>query len=613
MGIKFNPLLYSGFQFDLSGAPYFADPVATEADLPIPDTNGAVRAVLSTHELYIWDDVNGYWKNLGIKLEGSFGSTPNDEGISILEIQNGDSVLEHLIQLQPADVSHPGSVSIVAQEFGGDKTFNDDVIVEGVTYSNDLDSRTAGGTLALGASNASIINIGRSGATVNVIGTTNNINVTNYNVTDKNLTINDGGSVGSASDAGVEVEENAVITAYIKTSGDRNSWRLKSPALDGEMLFTPSSSAFNNVWASSVLSATRTYTLPDISGTLVLTEGNQTINGDKTLSGTTNLSALTASTPLKLDASKNIISSDIDLTTDVTAILPIANGGTNSNTALNNNRVMRSSGGAIVEASAITADRALISDANGIPTHSVTTNTELSYVNGVTSAIQTQLNNKQPLDSTLTALAAYNTNGLLTQTAADTFTGRSIAGGTGVSITNGDGVAGNPTVSLDSTLVSLAGYNTNGLLTQTAADTFVGRTITAGTGISVSNGDGVSGNPTITNQSFVTGDLVQTTFSGANNQIAASDVTGFAFSNASVRSFDALVSVTVDATSDLFEVFKISAVQRGADWQMSQSSSGDTSGVVFSITNSGQVQYISSNYAGFSSLTMKIRADVTSV
>lgn len=75
--------------------------------------------------------------------------------------------------------------------------------------------------------------------------------------------------------------------------------------------------------------------------------------------------------------------------------LSIAKGGTNSGTALNNNRVMQSSGGAIVEAAAITASRALQSDANGIPTHSATTATELGYVSGVTSSIQTQLNGKQ--------------------------------------------------------------------------------------------------------------------------------------------------------------------------------------------------------------------------
>lgn len=84
----------------------------------------------------------------------------------------------------------------------------------------------------------------------------------------------------------------------------------------------------------------------------------------------------------------------LNLVTPVT----IANGGTNSSTALSNNRVIRSTSGSIVEAAAITAARALISDANGIPTHSSVTDTELGYVSGVTSAIQTQLNNLPQAD-----------------------------------------------------------------------------------------------------------------------------------------------------------------------------------------------------------------------
>lgn len=71
--------------------------------------------------------------------------------------------------------------------------------------------------------------------------------------------------------------------------------------------------------------------------------------------------------------------------------VPIANGGTNSTTSLNNNRIMQSSGGAIVEAPAITANRALVSDANGIPVASSVTNTTLGFLDA-TSSIQTQLN-----------------------------------------------------------------------------------------------------------------------------------------------------------------------------------------------------------------------------
>lgn len=79
-------------------------------------------------------------------------------------------------------------------------------------------------------------------------------------------------------------------------------------------------------------------------------------------------------------------------TGSITVPVSIGNGGTNSPAALNNNRIMKSSGGAIVEAAAITASRALASDSNGIPVAVATTSTELGYLSGVTAAIQTQLN-----------------------------------------------------------------------------------------------------------------------------------------------------------------------------------------------------------------------------
>lgn len=93
-----------------------------------------------------------------------------------------------------------------------------------------------------------------------------------------------------------------------------------------------------------------------------------------------------------------------------------------------------------------------------------------------------------------------------------------------------------------------------------------------------------------------------------NNQASPVNVEGLAFDNATVRAFEVLVSVAIDATANLYELFTLRGIQRDSDWVLDSNAVGDTSGVAFSITSGGQVQYTSTNVAGFVSNTCRARA-----
>lgn len=114
-----------------------------------------------------------------------------------------------------------------------------------------------------------------------------------------------------------------------------------------------------------------------------------TSSADITLNpvGAVNFPDLTISQPAYINADGDLISQDISLTADVTGVLPVANGGTNSSTALNNDRVMLSSGGSIVESGAL-SDGQLIIGATGLaPAPATITGTanQVSVTNGANS------------------------------------------------------------------------------------------------------------------------------------------------------------------------------------------------------------------------------------
>ncbi|MBK8808401.1 MAG: tail fiber domain-containing protein [Bacteroidales bacterium] len=77
----------------------------------------------------------------------------------------------------------------------------------------------------------------------------------------------------------------------------------------------------------------------------------------------------------------------ISLTSHISGILPIANGGTNSNAVLNNNRIMISSGDAIVENAALTDGQLLIGATGAAPVAATLTGTanEIAITNAANS------------------------------------------------------------------------------------------------------------------------------------------------------------------------------------------------------------------------------------
>lgn len=246
---------------------------------------------------------------------------------------------------------------------------------------------TEGGQIINGAKtfgNAVVIN---GDLTVN--GTMTTINSTVTEISDPTITLNNGGAAASAGGAGIEIEENAVITAFATVSAARNGWTFKAPL-----------NAFTSTLLQTLQTANRTYTLPDVSDTFAMGGGaankvaywtstsqiasNTNFHWDNTntrlgignaapsvtlhVTGQARITSLNAAQVVRSDVNGNLVNGTIDLSSaDVVNVLPIARGGTNSGTTLNNNRIMVSSGGAIVEANALTNGQLLIGSTGAAP------------------------------------------------------------------------------------------------------------------------------------------------------------------------------------------------------------------------------------------------------
>lgn len=169
-------------------------PVATRASLPSGDSDGAVRVVLDEELAFQYDSGTDTWYAQRDNLT-SFSNTSDPDGVTVEEITTigTPNIIDYEITLRAADSSNPGGVSTGAQNFAGDKTFDNDVIITG-----DL--------------------------TVNGITTT--INTATLDVEDANITINKNGTqaTADANDSGLTIEMSDatdVVLGYDSTLTSR--------------------------------------------------------------------------------------------------------------------------------------------------------------------------------------------------------------------------------------------------------------------------------------------------------------------------------------------------------------------------------------------------------
>jgi hypothetical protein len=368
-------------------------------------------------------------------------------------------------------------------------------------------------TITEGAGSITVTNAGVlsavAGTGISVSGATGNVTITN-----------------SAPDQTVALTAGTGIS----TSGTYPNFTITNSAPDQTVSLTGAgTTSISGTYPNFTITSNDQYV-----GTVTSVGGTGTVNGI-TLTGT-----VTSSGNLTLGGTL----SGVSLSTQVTGTLPIANGGTGETTrqaamdalagAVTSGQYLRGNGTDVVMSAIQAADvPTLNQNTTGSAATLTTARTIQTNLASTSSASFDGSANITPGVTGALPIANGGT-GQTTQTAA--FDALSPATTKGDLIVH-DGTndirlpvgTNNFVLTADSTQASgvkwaagggggLSDPGANGVVVRTSLNTTTARTITAGTGISVSNGDGTAGNPTITNSGMLlSGDQTASgnkTFSG---------------------------------------------------------------------------------------------------
>lgn len=283
------------------------------------------------------------------------------------------------------------------------------------------------------------------------------------------------GAWSRSTDADSNTEVNPGLFVFVEegTANGNNGYVLTTDApitLDTTALTFTQFSGAGQITAGNGL--TKTGNVIDVVGTA----GRIVANADSIDLATSGVTAGTY-TKVTVDAYGRVTVGAAASTTDIAE-------GTNQYFTNARAQAAITGGASTIVTANLTASRALVSDGSGKVAVSAVTSTELGYVAGVTSAIQTQLDNKQALDADLTAIAALaGTSGLLRKTAADTWsldTATYLTASTGVTTFSG-GTTGLTPAAATSGAITLGGTlaianGGTGATTAAAARTALGAT-----------------------------------------------------------------------------------------------------------------------------------------
>jgi hypothetical protein len=209
--------------------------------------------------------------------------------------------------------------------------------------------------------------------------------------------------------------------------------------------------------------------------------------------------------------------------------------------------------------------------------------------------------------STFTSVSAGNSQFIGLSAGNINFTGNLFQNGSPYIGSQWVGTSGN--ISFGTAGTSLVGINTtapaytldiNGSLRATNS-LFTNSTITNMTFTNVTANNLMTNNLNLGISSMFSGSFV-----ASNNISVAANISGFAFANANIRAFNASVSVSVLVSSgtNLYAVYTLIGNQTDSGWTLLSDNVGDT-GITFTITSAGQVQYTSTNVTNFTSSTFR--------